>query len=202
MLSLAFGVNDIYEYEGKEYKLDLAFDNVLRVIDLTEDNSLSDVFRANLAIDVLFADDMPWPRSNEEDEYANIEEKSLVLIDIFTNYIVKENDDGLLYDIDGNKMPSATNNNDDDVEEIASYSLTQDADYIYASFLQDYNIDLLDSRGEMHWYKFRALLESLRDDTTIKTIIGIRQAELPSGKGTEKERNELIKLKNRYKLKD
>ncbi|EHN4248585.1 bacteriophage Gp15 family protein [Listeria monocytogenes] len=202
MLSLAFGVNDIYEYQGKEYKLDLAFDNVLRVIDLTEDNSLSDVFRANLAIDVLFADDMPWPRSNEEDEYANIEEKSLVLIDIFTNYIVKENDDGLLYDIDGNKMPSATNNNDDDVEEIASYSLTQDADYIYASFLQDYNIDLLDSRGKMHWYKFRALLESLRDDTTIKTIIGIRQAELPSGKGTEKERNELIKLKNRYKLKD
>ncbi|EAC2862803.1 hypothetical protein ARS22_03455 [Listeria monocytogenes] len=201
MLSLAFGVNDIYEYEGKEYKLDLAFDNVLRVIDLTEDNSLSDVFRANLAIDVLFADDMPWPRSNEEDEYANIEEKSLVLIDIFTNYIVKENDDGLLYDIDGNKMPSATNNNDD-AEEIASYSLTQDADYIYASFLQDYNIDLLDSRVKMHWYKFRALLESLRDDTTIKTIIGIRQAELPSGKGTEKERNELIKLKNRYKLKD
>ncbi|EMV4959397.1 bacteriophage Gp15 family protein [Listeria monocytogenes] len=201
MLSLAFGVNDIYEYEGKEYKLDLAFDNVLRVIDLTEDNSLSDVFRANLAIDVLFADDMPLPRSNEEDEYANIEEKSLVLIDIFTNYIVKENDDGLLYDIDGNKMPSATNNNDD-AEEIASYSLTQDADYIYASFLQDYNIDLLDSRGKMHWYKFRALLESLRDDTTIKTIIGIRQAELPSGKGTEKERNELIKLKNRYKLKD
>ncbi|EBD1586499.1 bacteriophage Gp15 family protein [Listeria monocytogenes] len=201
MLSLAFGVDDIYEYEGKEYKLDLAFDNVLRVIDLTEDNSLSDVFRANLAIDVLFADDMPWPRSNEEDKYANIEEKSLVLIDIFTNYIVKENDDGLLYDIDGNKMPSATNNNDE-AEEIASYSLTQDADYIYASFLQDYNIDLLDSRGKMHWYKFRALLESLRDDTTIKTIIGIRQAELPSGKGTEKERNELIKLKNRYKLKD
>ncbi|EAF8796401.1 hypothetical protein A0231_02460 [Listeria monocytogenes] len=201
MLSLAFGVNDIYEYEGKEYKLDLAFDNVLRVIELTEDNSLSDVFRANLAIDVLFVDDMPWPCSNEEDEYANIEEKSLVLIDIFTNYIVKENDDGLLYDIDGNKMPSATNNNDD-AEEIASYSLTQDADYIYASFLQDYNIDLLDSQGEMHWYKFRALLESLRDDTTIKTIIGIRQAELPNGKGTEKERNELIKLKNRYKLKD
>ncbi|UNB91798.1 Phage protein [Listeria innocua] len=201
MLSLAFGVNDIYEYEGKEYKLDLAFDNVLRVIELTEDNSLSDVFRANLAIDVLFVDDMPWPCSNEEDEYANIEEKSLVLIDIFTNYIVKENDDGLLYDIDGNKMPSATNNNDD-AEEIASYSLTQDADYIYASFLQDYNIDLLDSQGKMHWYKFRALLESLRDDTTIKTIIGIRQAELPSGKGTEKERNELIKLKNRYKLKD
>ena len=201
MLSLAFGVNDIYEYEGKEYKLDLAFDNVLRVIDLTEDNSLSNVFRANLAIDVLFADDMPWPRSNEEDKYANIEEKSLVLIDIFTNYIVKENDDGLVYDIDGNKMPSATNNNDE-AEEIASYSLTQDADYIYASFLQDYNIDLLDSRGKMHWYKFRALLESLRDDTTIKTIIGIRQAELPSGKGTEKERNELIKLKNRYKLKD
>ncbi|EAF8122222.1 hypothetical protein A0Z97_05415 [Listeria monocytogenes] len=201
MLSLADGINDIYEYEGKEYKLDLAFDNVLRVIELTEDNSLSDVFRANLAIDVLFVDDMPWSRSNEEDEYANIEEKSLVLIDIFTNYIVKENDDGLLYDIDGNKMPSATNNNDE-AEEIASYSLTQDADYIYASFLQDYNIDLLDSRGKMHWYKFRALLESLRDDTTIKTIIGIRQAELPSGKGTEKERNELIKLKNRYKLKD
>ncbi|HDU1280237.1 TPA: hypothetical protein REU92_002791, partial [Listeria monocytogenes] len=114
-------------------------------------------------------------------------------------YIVKDNDEGIQCDIDGNPMPSATN---EDGEEPAYYSLTQDSDYIFASFLQDYNIDLIEVRGKLHWYKFRALFESLRDDTAIKSIMSIRQAELPSGKGTEKERDALIKLKNHYKLKD
>lgn len=122
MFLFVFGVNDIYEYEGKEYKFDLVFDNVLRVIDLMEDNSLFNVFRVNFVIDVFFVDDMFWLCLNEEDKYVNIEEKLLVFIDIFINYIVKENDDGLFYDIDGNKMLSVINNNDE-VEEIVLYLL-------------------------------------------------------------------------------
>ncbi|EAD6330804.1 TPA: bacteriophage Gp15 family protein [Listeria monocytogenes] len=199
MLSLAFGVSDVYEYEGKEYQLDLSFDNVLRVLELNGDTRLEDYFRANLAIEVLFENETPWSQLDEDNPYQSIQEKFLVLLDIFENYIVKDDAKGIQYDIDGNKMPVAT---DEGEEEQAYYSLTQDSDYIYASFLQDYNIDLIDVRGKLHWYKFRALFDSLRDDTAIKSIMNIRQTELPTGKGSEKEREALIKLKNHYKLKD
>ncbi|EAD1598545.1 hypothetical protein CFF26_06250 [Listeria monocytogenes] len=199
MLSLAFGVNDVYEYEGKEYQLDLSFDNVLRVLELNGDTRLEDYFRANLAIEVLFENETPWSQLDEDNPYQSIQEKFLVLLDIFENYIVKDDAKGIQYDIDGNRMPVATGEGE---EEQAYYSLTQDSDYIYASFLQDYNIDLIDVRGKLHWYKFRALFDSLRDDTAIKSIMNIRQTELPTGKGSEKEREALIKLKNHYKLKD
>ncbi|HAC5673552.1 TPA_asm: hypothetical protein GZX19_10165 [Listeria monocytogenes] len=199
MLSLADGIDDIYVYKNEKYQLDLSFDNVLRVIELTENNQLTNDFRVNLAVDVLFENVMPWNPYDEDNPFSNIEEKSIVLLDIFENYIVKDNDEGIQCDIDGNQMPSATN---EAGEEPAYYSLTQDSDYIFASFLQDYNIDLIEVRGKLHWYKFRALFESLRDDTAIKSIMSIRQAELPNGKGTEKERDALIKLKNHYKLKD
>ncbi|EAE1966830.1 hypothetical protein GX75_13840 [Listeria monocytogenes] len=199
MLSLADGINDIYVYQNVDYQLDLTFDNVLRVIELTEDNHLTNDFRVNLAIEVLFENETPWLQFDEDSPYQSIQEKSLVLLDIFENYIVKGDSKGIQYDFDGNPMPVATGEGE---EEQAYYSLTQDSDYIYASFLQDYNIDLIDVRGKLHWYKFRALFDSLRDDTAIKSIMNIRQTELPAGKGSEKEREALIKLKNHYKLKD
>ncbi|MCD2223192.1 bacteriophage Gp15 family protein [Listeria cossartiae] len=199
MLSLADGINDIYVYQNEDYQLDLTFDNVLRVLELNGDTRLDDYFRVNLGIEVLFENETPWAKFDEDNPYQSIEEKSLVLLDIFENYIVKGDTKGIQYDIDGNKMPVATS---EDGEEPAYYSLTQDGDYIFASFLQDYNIDLIDVRGELHWYKFRALFDSLRDDTAIKSIMNIRQTELPTGKGSEKEREALIKLKNHYKLQD
>ncbi|AWN07906.1 TPA: Gp15 family bacteriophage protein [Listeria monocytogenes] len=199
MLSLADGINDIYVYENEDYQLDLTFDNVLRVLELNGDTRLEDYFRVNLAIEVLFENKTPWSQLDEDNPYQSIQEKSLVLLDIFENYIVKDDAKGIQYDIDGNKMPVATGEGE---EEQAYYSLTQDSDYIYASFLQDYNIDLIDVRGKLHWYKFRALFDSLRDDTAIKSIMNIRQTELPTGKGSEKEREALIKLKNHYKLQD
>ncbi|EAF8621951.1 hypothetical protein AX861_11080 [Listeria monocytogenes] len=199
MLSLADGINDIYVYENEDYQLDLTFDNVLRVLELNGDTRLEGYFRVNLAIEVLFENKTPWSQLDEDNPYQSIQEKSLVLLDIFENYIVKDDAKGIQYDIDGNKMPVATSEGE---EEQACYSLTQDSDYIYASFLQDYNIDLIDVRGKLHWYKFRALFDSLRDDTAIKSIMNIRQTELPTGKGSEKEREALIKLKNHYKLQD
>ncbi|MBM5707669.1 Gp15 family bacteriophage protein [Listeria ivanovii] len=199
MLSLADGIESTYKYNNVDYLLDLSFDNVLRVLELNANTQLSDDFRVNLAIDVLFEDEMPWARFDEEKPLLNIEEKAKVLFDIFENCIVKNNNEGIQYDIEGNRMPVATN---DTESNDSCLSLTQDSDYIFASFLQDYNIDLIDMRGKLHWDKFRALLNSLRDDTAIKSIMNIRQAELPTGKGSEKEREALIKLKNHYRLND
>ncbi|HDU3409835.1 TPA: hypothetical protein RFL38_003064, partial [Listeria monocytogenes] len=105
MLSLADGIDDIYVYKNEKYQLDLSFDNVLRVIELTENNQLTNDFRVNLAVDVLFENVMPWNPYDEDNPFSNIEEKSIVLLDIFENYIVKDNDEGIQCDIDGNPMP-------------------------------------------------------------------------------------------------
>lgn len=46
-----------------------------------------------------------------------------------------------------------------------------DADYIYAAFMEQYGIDLVES--DMHWYKFQALFKGLHG-TKLNDIIGWR----------------------------
>lgn len=199
MLSLAWGIDDHYDYDGETYAIDLSFDNVLRIIEIVEDKSLNDAIKTNLAYDALFDENGPYQQTNYDDPTANIEEKSLIFNDIFTNIIVKDNSAGILTDIDGNPMPTATSEED---ESVSGYSLTKDADMIFASFMQEYGIDLIEHRGRMHWFKFRALFEGLRDDTTIKTIISIRTTPLPTGEDNRDERERLMKLKKIYELKE
>lgn len=51
----------------------------------------------------------------------------------------------------------------------------EDANLIYASFLQAYGIDLYDVDPEgLHWYKFRALLQGIPPDTQLSRLIEIR----------------------------
>lgn len=38
-----------------------------------------------------------------------------------------------------------------------------DADYIYAAFMEQYHINLMDINFKMHWYEFSVLLSSLHD---------------------------------------
>lgn len=199
MLSLAWGIDDHYDYNGESYLIDLSFDNVLRIIEVVEDKSLNDAIKTNLAYDALFDGNGPYQPTDYDDPIANIEEKSLIFNDIFTNIIVKDNSAGIMTDIDGNPMPTPTNEDD---ESVSGYSLTKDADMIFASFMQEYGIDLIEYRGKMHWFKFRALFEGLRDDTTIKTIISIRTTPLPNGEENRDERERLMKLKKIYELKE
>lgn len=48
-----------------------------------------------------------------------------------------------------------------------------DCDYIYSAFLQQYGIDLIDAE-ELHWWKFRALLNGIGKDTKLGEIMGYR----------------------------
>jgi len=47
-----------------------------------------------------------------------------------------------------------------------------DADYIYSAFLQQYGIDLMDA--DMHWHKFKALLNGINTGTKLHDIMGYR----------------------------
>lgn len=65
-----------------------------------------------------------------------------------------------------------------------------DADYIYSAFFGQYGIDLTET--DMHWHKFRALLNGLNNSTKLHEIMGYRCYE-----GKDKE---YIKLRNAWEL--
>ena len=60
-----------------------------------------------------------------------------------------------------------------------------DDKYIYSAFKEQYNIDL-NSIKYLHWWKFKALLKSLKEDTEFVKIKGYRAYE-----GKDKNMNEL-----------
>lgn len=185
MFDLAYPLDDTVEINGKTYKIDLSFDNVLRLVDMLSDDELDDATQINLGLEMLIGTRL--------DEY-DIFEKEKIFHEIFKNTIAKDAEENTPVDIDGNPMPQT--------KEEKIYSIKQDAEYIYASFYQDYGIDLFEMQGKLHWYKFKALLAGLRSNTKFKEVIEIRTMELPAGKGNQKYREKIQKLKDYYKLKD
>lgn len=73
-------------------------------------------------------------------------------------------------------------------EELIDWEM--DGEYIYAAFLQQYSIDLVDAK--LHWHKFKALLNGLTDDTMLGKIMQWRAYD-----GKDKE---FLKLKNQWAL--
>lgn len=71
-------------------------------------------------------------------------------------------------------------------KQILSY--LHDSEYILGAFLQVYHIDL-NSIEYMHWYKFRALLDALPEDTQLKKRMAYRAINISSIKDkAEKKR--------------
>ena len=76
-----------------------------------------------------------------------------------------------------------------------------DGEYIYASFFQDYGIDLIREQGRLHWKKFIALFQGLSDETKIKQVMRIRAMELPAPtKYNQKEIQNIMEMKSYYAL--
>ena len=64
------------------------------------------------------------------------------------------------------------------------YNYDYDDEYIYGAFYEQYGIDL--SYDKVHWWKFKALLKSLKDDTEFVKIKSYRAYN-----GKDKNMNEL-----------
>lgn len=77
----------------------------------------------------------------------------------------------------------------------------EDGDYIYASFMQDYHIDLIDEQGRLPWKKFLYLFNGLSSNTKIKQVMQIRGMEVPQFNGKNaKQIQEINELKSYYAL--
>ena len=80
---------------------------------------------------------------------------------------------------------------------IQIYDFNFDDDYIYSAFLDQYNIDLQDA--DLHWWKFKALFRSLKEDNEIVRIMGYRSMDLSKIKDKE-EKKHYKEMKDLYKI--
>lgn len=97
----------------------------------------------------------------------------------------------------GNKNESKKN---DSRETKQIYSYEFDDKYIYSAFKEQYNLDL-NSIKYLHWWKFKALMDSLNDNTQFVKIMGYRAIDLSKIKDKE-EKARYKKLKKLYALPD
>lgn len=170
------------EFEGSVYPLDLAFDNVLDVLDVIADKSLMAWEKVDLALNLLVGE-------------SNLTfEKQMELWELILNqHIQIGSQEKVIYDLEGNPMPTPKSSDDK-----KSMDLVQDAKYIYASFRQ-IGINLFEEQGKMHWEEFQAILESLPDDTILPKIVQIRNWS-PSKGESEKEKERMRELQAKYSL--
>jgi len=96
------------------------------------------------------------------------------------------------------KKKSKKNNEKQNIKQIYSYE--HDAKYIYSAFLDQYGIDLNEIEY-LHWFKFKSLFDSLKDDNKICEIMGYRAVDLNKIKDND-EKNKYKRLKNLYSLPD
>ena len=80
------------------------------------------------------------------------------------------------------------------------YSYEFDDELIYSAFKDQYSIDL-NSIKYLHWWKFKAMFEGLKEDNRIVEIMGYRAIDLGKIKDKE-EKARYKKLKKLYALPD
>ena len=174
ILPLYSQISAIYKYGNKKLKLDLAFDVVLKVFDIQKENIFTDADKINLCLELLIKNYRTIKR-------LSLQEKNKLLRGILDDYILD------------NSKKSGSNKK--------VFDFKDDEEYIYASFMSCYGIDLYTQQGKLPWKKFIALFKGLTDDTKIKEVMSIRAKELPTPtKYNQKEIQNLRELKAYYAL--
>lgn len=162
-------------YRGKRYRTDAAYDTVLAVQKLYKDDRLSDAEKAEQALRMLL-------KRGSLVKLMSPDMKAELLEAIFKSQIAVPA-----------KPPSGNKNR------VVDFEL--DGEYIYASFYQDYGIDLIKEQGKLHWKKFLALFQGLSDETKIKQIMNIRSMDIPEPtKYNQKQIQRIQELKSYYAL--
>lgn len=154
-----------FVFDGHEYNIDLAFDNVLNALSVFDEIDLRDYEQADIALALLIGVEY---KSNTNDLWNFV----------YGTFIHAEDKRSIEYDRKGNPMPVQK-------ESKQSIDFNKDAEYIYASFRQAYNINLYYEQGKLSWAEFKALLSGLPSDTIMQRIVQIRLYEPSKGESGE-----------------
>lgn len=189
MLDLSRKLTDKLVIDDEEFPLNLSFDNVLRLFEMWRDEDVPEYVKPHFGIRIL---------TGETLEDFTVEEMSEVFNEVFEEHISLSTveDNHVEYDLAGNPMKTIAS---DKGQERAPYDIRYDGDYIYASFLQAYGIDLFDVQGKLHWKKFNALLSGLPEGTKFMEVIKIRKWKPQKGDSAE-YKEEMRRLQKDYAL--
>lgn len=189
MLDLSRKLTDKLVIDDKEFPLNLSFDNVLRLFEMWRDEDVPEFVKPHFGIRIL---------TDETLEDFTVEEMAEIFNEVFEEHISLSTveDNHVEYDLAGNPMKTTASNGK---QEQAPYDIRYDGDYIYASFLQAYGIDLFDVQGELHWKKFNALLSGLPEGTKFMEVIKIRKWKPQKGDSAE-YKEEMRRLQKDYAL--
>lgn len=162
------------EVNGRKYNINTDFRVAIRCNQIATDENIGDVERALGVICTLFGEDS----INYQDDYEP-------LLKLAKKYLSC-----------GKELDNAS---DGEVD----MDYIQDMDYIEASFMSDYGIDL--STTDMHWYKFSNLINGLSNSEfgnccVLNRIRNIRNFNL-NDINDPKERDKILKMKNQFALK-
>lgn len=205
MLDISRKLDDKLVIDDKEYFLNLSFDNVLKMFEMLRDEDIPEYVKPHFAIRMLISQSLEGETREEKAKSFNkafegfsVEEMSKVFKSVFEEHISLSDveDNHVEYDLAGNPMKTTAS---DDTKQRAPYDIRFDGDYIYASFLQAYNMDLFDMQGKLHWRKFNALLSGLPEGTKLMEVIKIRKWKPQKGDSTE-YKEEMRKLQKDYAL--
>lgn len=184
MLSLYYKSENIIQIEGQNYEVNLSFDNVLKLIDMLSDKEIDQKYKFILGINMMLGVSFLFPLERYQEIFNNI----------FSTFVVKKEDSPVETDLDGNPMPPKYKE-----DKKKNFSLKHDSDYIFASFYQAYQIDLIEQQGKLSWEKFSALLSGLPSNTKFKEVLDIRNWK--KYKGCPKEEiNQMKELQQIYAL--
>lgn len=160
--------------QGKKYKINVDFRNMISFENRVQDKSVSNSEKIKYGLRHFY------PVFFYEENYNKL---------MYNQHLYKEACDKLIWFYkcgrdDYHKVSSSGKSN----KQIYSYDY--DDEYIYGAFYEQYGIDL--AYDKVHWWKFKALLKSLKDDEEFVKIKGYRAY-------TGKDKN-MLELKNYWEL--
>lgn len=183
MFKLNYRINDKFVVNGVTYTANASFDNILRLLEMFKEETISNNKKVSLGIKILFGKDTDLTKLTVKEQIELLNSASERYIEQESKFVER--------DILGNPMP---------VQQKAQlYSLEKDAEYIFSSFLQAYKLNLFEQHGKLHWYEFQALLGGLPDDTKFRQVLDIRQWEPTKGTSAE-TREKMRELQRIYSL--
>ena len=172
---LVEAITDSVEYSGRKYRVNPAFDTILEIQRLYREEELDDIDKVNQALRMLLVRERSMNR-------LNIVERSELLTEIYKQCVNTRK-----HTQAGQKLPCL--------------DFEYDGEYIYASFMLDYGIDLIDQQGILPWKKFLALFQGLSESSKIREVMRIRNMEIPEFNGkNSKEVQQIQELKSFYAL--
>lgn len=165
-----------YKWNGLIIEVNLAYDNVLTLLELLQDEDFIPHERLYIGFE-LFVND-------ETAERFDVETRVAFMVDMMRD----------LLELDIQK--------DTDDINVPAFDFLEDAGRIYSSFLYDYQIDLYQKQGVLSWADFLQLLENLSEETQFQKAVGYRTMKVPRRTEYNKEDVKHIEdMKKKYAFK-